>query len=89
MAVARTRTGNSRKPWRVRQNLRVLVVMHRAGYVYQLAGCAVKFREDNRPRVDFYPGTGTWRDIDTGATYYGGGGAFLRWYRIQRRTKGD
>jgi len=38
------------------------------------------FREKGKPRVDFYPSTGRWRDVDTKRTFRGGPRTFLKWY---------
>jgi hypothetical protein len=39
------------------------------------------FREDGKPKVDFYPSTGRWRCNNR--TYSGGAKAFLTWYKKQ------
>lgn len=42
------------------------------------------FREEGKPKVDFYPGTGRWRNVGVGAvTFRGGATAFLGWYKKQ------
>lgn len=43
---------------------------------------ACLFREDGKPRVDFYPSTGRWRVVGDGRnkTFRGGAAAFLKWY---------
>jgi len=40
-------------------------------------------REPGKPRVDVYPGTGRWRDVDAGRTINGEATAFLAWYAKQ------
>lgn len=39
------------------------------------------FRELGKPKVDFYPSTGRWRNIDTGKTHSGGATLFIQWYK--------
>lgn len=42
------------------------------------------FREPGKPKVDFYPSTGRWRNVSTnGRTMGGGAMTFLDWYSKQ------
>jgi len=41
------------------------------------------FREVGKPKVDFYPSTGRWRNLQTGKTFSGGATAFIIWYKKQ------
>lgn len=47
-------------------------------------GEALLFRDDRRPKVDFYPSTGRWRIPGSSMTHRGGAEAFLRWYAKAR-----
>lgn len=40
---------------------------------------AVLFREEGKPKIDFYPHTGRWKS--NGRMYSGGAEKFLKWYR--------
>jgi hypothetical protein len=46
-------------------------------------GETLLFREDGKPRCDFYPSTGRWRVVNARETFSGGAVAFLAWYRRQ------
>jgi hypothetical protein len=43
------------------------------------SGSTYLFREDGKPKVDFYPGTGRWKVKNK--MYKGGAEKFLHWYR--------
>jgi len=48
-------------------------------------GESLLFREEGKPPIDFYPGTGRWRIVGVGAkTFRGGATAFLSWYSKQK-----
>lgn len=58
-----------------------LAVIEASGVTFRAAGEeTLVFRERGKPRADFYPSTGRWRDVDDGRTYRGGAAAFLGWY---------
>lgn len=46
-------------------------------------GEVILFREQGKPKVDFYPSTGRWRIPDKNKTFRGGAESFLRWYAKQ------
>ncbi len=41
---------------------------------------SILFRNHGKPKVDFYPSTGRWRDLTNNETYSGGAEKFIRWY---------
>ncbi|MEQ8463539.1 hypothetical protein [Coleofasciculus sp. E2-BRE-01] len=41
------------------------------------------FREENKPKVDFYPHTGRWRVAGVKKTFRGGAKSFIQWYQKQ------
>jgi len=45
------------------------------------------FRNEGKPKVDFYPSTGRWRDTDLNKTYSGGAKQFVEWYNKQKLDK--
>ena len=47
-------------------------------------GETILFREKGKPKVDFYPSTGRWRNVGPNArTFSGGAMKFLDWYAAQ------
>lgn len=44
-------------------------------------GACLIFRESNKPKVDYYPGTNKWRS--GGKTYTGNVENFISWYKKQ------
>ena len=46
-------------------------------------GRAIIFREPGAPRIDFFPGTNRWRDVDTKKMYEGDAHDFIDWYKQQ------
>lgn len=58
-----------------------LARLAKSGLVYKLAGEeTVIFREEGKPKVDFYPSTGRWRIAGDTRVYRGGAGSFIKWY---------
>lgn len=48
-------------------------------------GETICFREQGKPRVDFYPSTGRWRVVGSNSKAISGGAhKFLDWYKRQR-----
>jgi len=57
-------------------------------YTYIDRGESFLFRDFGCPRVDFYPSTGRWRDLDGKKTYRGGAVTFLKWYsKLQCKSR--
>ena len=52
-------------------------------YTVRNSGETLCFRIPGKPRVDFYPSTGRWRNLETKIMHRGGGVAFLNWYHKQ------
>lgn len=62
----------------------------KSGIPYLDRGETFCFREEGKPKVDFYPSTGRWREVGTSErkpTLRGGAKAFLGWYRKQIREE--
>lgn len=58
--------------------------LNESGVVFRVASHeSYLFRQEGKPKVDFYPSTGRWRDVGTGKTYRGGAQAFVGWYKKQ------
>jgi hypothetical protein len=60
-----------------------LDVLRTCGIPYSIVnnGETVLFRERGKPKVDFYPSTGRWRNVGPKARTFGGGAMqFLEWY---------
>ncbi len=47
-------------------------------------GESILFRDPGKPKVDFYPSTGRWRDVSNNKTHSGGGAKFIAWYQTQK-----
>lgn len=48
-------------------------------------GECLVFREKGKPKVDFYPSSGRWRDVGSSKRNYSGGAQkFLDWYADQK-----
>lgn len=48
-------------------------------------GECLVFRERYKPKVDFYPSSGRWREVGLSKrNYKGGAEAFLNWYSSQK-----
>jgi hypothetical protein len=62
-----------------------VAVIEEAGMAYEWNKdrTAMLLREPGKPKVDFYPGTGTWKAGNKGLK--GGAVAFIGWYRKQRQ----
>jgi hypothetical protein len=62
-----------------------LAVLRASGMKFKERPTSVLFREQGKPRVDFYPHTGRWRVVGVwdSRTYSGGARAFLAWYGKQ------
>jgi hypothetical protein len=57
-------------------------ILEKSGLVYMVAGPETFiFREEGKPKVDFYPSTGRWRELSSGRTFRGGATAFISWYK--------
>ncbi len=54
------------------------------GYRTENAGQTILFRENNKPKVDFYPHTGRWRIAGNPRTFSGGAKKFIEWYTKAR-----
>jgi len=66
--------------WKV-ENLKVI---KESGIPHKLASPeTVIFREDGKPKCDFYPSTGRWRIPGEVKTFRGGARSFINWYRKQ------
>jgi len=63
-------------------------ILKESGLPFKVAngGAAWLLREHNKPKVDFYPGTGRWRVAGVTYTFRGGAVAFLVWYRKQHEV---
>lgn len=61
-----------------KQNTAILI---ESGLRFEIRSEAYLFREDNKPKVDFYPSTGRWQS--NGKMYRGGAGSFINWYSKQ------
>lgn len=49
------------------------------------SGECLCFREPGKPKVDFYPSSGRWRDVGVSKRNYSGGAQkFLDWYAAQK-----
>lgn len=59
-------------------------ILRESGFPFSDKGEALLFREDGKPRVDFYPSTGRWRIPGSSTTHRGGARAFLQWYAKAR-----
>lgn len=56
-------------------------ILNNSGIKYKVASEeAYLFREDGKPKVDFYPSTGRWRVAGGKINHRGGAKAFLKWY---------
>lgn len=57
-----------------------------SGLTYQSKnhGENLLFRNPGKPKVDFFPSTGRWREVTQNKNYSGGAEAFLSWYRKQK-----
>ena len=59
-------------------------LLKESGLNYRVASReSIIFRDEDKPKVDFYPSTGRWRDVGTNRTYRGGAKAFIIWYKKQ------
>jgi len=64
-----------------------LALIQQSGLKFRVTnnGECLVFREHGKPKVDFYPSSGRWRDVGTSKrNYRGGAGAFLTWYANQK-----
>lgn len=58
------------------------IALEESGIPYRVAGPETFiFREVGKPKVDFYPSTGRWREMSSGKTFRGGAKAFIAWYK--------
>jgi hypothetical protein len=56
-------------------------IIEKSGLIFKWAGNeTMLFREENKPKVDFYPSTGRWRVPNKKKTYRGGAKSFIKWY---------
>lgn len=61
-------------------------ILNKSGITFRIASKeSYLFREENKPKVDFYPSTGRWRDLETGRTYNGMAHSFIAWYKKQNK----
>ena len=51
---------------------------------FQIKETVLLFRENGKPKVDFYPHTGRWRVPDKNELRSGGAEDFLNWYDKQK-----
>ena len=66
--------------WKVKN----LKVIENSGILHRKAGGeTVLFREEGKPKVDFYPSTGRWRMPGKAKTFRGGARSFINWYNKQ------
>lgn len=57
-------------------------IIEKSGLLFRKAGPETfVFRETGKPKVDFYPSTGRWRDLTNSKTNGGGANKFLEWYK--------
>jgi len=58
-----------------------IAIMQKSSLTYKDNGVSLLFRDENKPKVDFYPGTGRWKVHNV--VYKGGADKFIEWYRDQ------
>jgi len=58
-------------------------IIESSGIPYLARPESLLFREEGKPKVDFYPSTGRWRVAGVKRTFSGGAKSFLGWYRKQ------
>ena len=58
-----------------------LEILRESGIPFTDKGETLLFRQEGKPKVDFYPSTGRWKV--KGEFMRGGAKSFLRWYRRQ------
>ena len=64
-----------------RQNM---LALQNSGIEFKRHVTACLFRENGKPKIDFYPHTGRWRTVGKNAkTFSGGAKTFLKWYSKQ------
>ena len=64
-----------------------LAMVQQSGLKFRVTnnGECLVFREPGKPKVDFYPSSGRWRDVGLSKRNYSGGAeAFLQWYASQK-----
>lgn len=72
-----------------------LAALQASGVPFERRPESCLFRQPGKPKVDFYPSTGRWREVGApraeklihaeGVTFRGGAVAFLKWYARQSR----
>lgn len=63
-------------------------VIGESGLYFADRGETLLFRQPDKPRVDFYPSTGRWKNIDdNNKIHKGGAKAFLKWFAKQKGRK--
>lgn len=61
-----------------RDNMQIIAA---SGLQYTVREHSLLFREEGKPKVDFYPSTGRWQS--SGQTHSGGAKKFIAWYKAQ------
>lgn len=68
-----------------RKNMSILNSLMFDRYKIVNQGETVLFREDKKPKIDFYPSTGRWRISGQKKVFRGGAHSFVRWYNKQNK----
>jgi len=57
--------------------------LNSSGLQFTVTNCGetILFREDDMPKIDFYPSTGRWRVAGAKKIFRGGANAFLSWHQ--------
>jgi hypothetical protein len=59
-------------------------LLYKSGISFKISSQeCISFRNVGFPKVDFYPSTGRWRNLETGMTFNGMATGFISWYKKQ------